>query len=51
MNRTTVTYVKKARVLVLSLFAALFLLGSTAVAQEVRIYSMLAKEVQDVITQ
>ncbi len=51
MIRAITTYVKRAGALVSGLLAAFFLLTSTAVAQEVRIYSMLAKEVQDEITE
>ena len=50
MNRATAYYAKMVARPVLGLLAGAFLFGSVSAAQEVRVYSMLAKEVQDEIT-
>lgn len=47
MITATTTYVKRPGALVTGLFAAFVLLTSTAVAQELRFYGLLAKEIQD----
>lgn len=51
MIRATTTYAKRAGALVSGLFAAFVLLTSTAVADELRFYGLLAKEVQDEVIQ
>ncbi len=51
MIRATTTYLKRAGALVSGLLAAFFLLTSTAVADELRFYGLLAKEVQDEVIQ
>ena len=47
MIKATTTYVKRAGALVTGLFAAFVLLTSTAVADELKFYGLLAKEIQD----
>ncbi|MFQ6022097.1 MAG: extracellular solute-binding protein [Acidiferrobacterales bacterium] len=49
-TRATRSYLKRIAVLTVGLLTGAFLFASVSAAQEVRIYSMLAKEVQDEIT-
>ena len=47
MIKATTTYVKRAGALVTGLFTAFVLLTSAAVADELKFYGLLAKEIQD----